>query len=131
MKIKKADIIVTLGLFFISLGINFIINKANQKYDGDILVVEQDGKVIERLPLEEDNTYVARYGGHYTKIVIKDKKAMIVEADCLDQICTHMHPIDKEGESIICLPHKLFLQVESGENKKKNKVEDKIDKVVR
>lgn len=131
MKIKKADVIVTLGLFFISLGINFIINKANQKYDGDILVVEQDGKVIERLPLEEDNTYIARYGGHYNKIVIKDRKAMIVEADCLDQICTHMRPIDKEGESIICLPHKLFLQVESGENKKKNKDEDKIDKVVR
>lgn len=131
MKIRKADIIVTLSLLVLSLGVNFIIYKSNQKYDGDILVVEQDGKVIERLPLEEDNTYVARYGGHYNKIVIKEKKAMVEEADCLDQICTHMHPIYKEGESIICLPHKLLLYVENGPNKKQDKNNDKIDKVVR
>ncbi len=129
MKIKKGDIIVIVGLLCLSLGFNFLIYKESQKYDGDILVVEQDGKIIERLPLEKDGEYIARYGGHYNKIEIKDGKAKVVEADCLDQICTHMHAISKEGETIICLPNRLFLEVE--ESDKKSQKEEKIDKVVR
>lgn len=129
MKIKKADIILIIFLLALSLGLSFLLNMSSKSYEGDWLIVEQDGKVIERLPLEKDGEYIARYGGHYNKIEIKDGKAEIVEADCLDQICTHMQPISKEGETIICLPHRLFLEVESyGDDKDK---EDSIDKVVR
>ena len=128
MKIKKADIIVIVGLIVLSFAFTFLISFINKSYDGDMLVVEQDGKVIQKVPLDEDQTFVVRYGNHYNKVVIKDKKASIVEADCLDQICTHMPPIEKEGETIICLPHRLFLEVETNKNKKSDK---KIDKVVR
>lgn len=128
MKIRKGDIIVILGLIFLSFGLNFAINKVTTGYEGDLLVVEQDGKVIEKLPMDKDTEYKVEYGGHYNTIVIKDKKAYIKEADCQDQICTHMHPIEKEGQTIICLPHRLFLELESHGQDKKD--DDTIDKVV-
>ena len=128
MKIRKGDIIVIVGLIFLSFGLNFAINKISTGYEGDFLVVEQDGKVIEKLPMDEDTEYKVEYGGHYNTIIIKDKKAYIKEADCQDQICTHMHPIEKEGQTIICLPHRLFLELESHGQDKKD--DDTIDKVV-
>ena len=51
MKIKKGDIIVIVGLILLSFGINFAINKAMSGYEGDMLVVEQNGKVIKKLPI--------------------------------------------------------------------------------
>ena len=127
MKIRKGDIIVILGLIIMSLGLNFAINRAVVGEEGDMLVIEQDGVVIKKLPIDKDTEYKVEYGGHYNIVVIKDKKAYIKEADCQDQICTHMHPIEKEGQTIICLPHRLFLELETKDNKKD---EDAIDKVV-
>lgn len=129
MKIRKGDIIVIVGLILLSFGLNFAIDKATTGYEGDMLVVEQNGKVIKKLPMDKDTEFVVHYGGHYNTIVIKDKKAYMKEADCQDQICTHMHPIQKEGQTIICLPHRLFLEVESHGTKKND--DEKIDKVVR
>lgn len=128
MKIRKGDIIVIVGLIFLSFGLNFAVTKMATGYKGDMLVVEQDGKVIKKLPIDKDTEYKVEYGGHYNIVVIKDKKAYIKEADCQDQICTHMHPIEKEGQTIICLPHRLFLELETKDKNKKD--EDTIDKVV-
>lgn len=129
MKIRKGDIIVIIGLIVLSFGLNFAIDMATSGYDGDYLVVEQDGKVIKKLPMDEDTEFTVNYGGHYNIVVIKDKKAYIKEADCLDQICVHMHPIEKEGQTIICLPHRLFLEIESHQDDKKTE-DQEIDKVV-
>ncbi len=128
MKIRKGDIIVILGLIIMSFGLNFAINRAIVGEEGDMLLVEQDGVVIKKLPMDEDTEYRAEYGGHYNTVVIKDKRAYIKEADCQDQICTHMHPIEKEGQTIICLPNRLYLELES--KGKDEKDEDAIDKVV-
>lgn len=128
MKIRKGDIIVILGLIIMSFGLNFAINRAVVGDEGDMLVIEQDGVVMKKLPIDKDTEYKVEYGGHYNIVVIKDKKAYIKEADCQDQICTHMHPIEKEGQTIICLPHRLYLELETKDTNKKD--EDAIDKVV-
>lgn len=128
MKIRKGDIIVILGLIIMSFGLNFAINRAIVGEEGDMLLVEQDGVVIKKLPMDEDTEYRVDYGGHYNTVVIKDKKVYIKDADCQDQICTHMHPIEKEGQTIICLPHRLYLELERKDTDKKD--EDVIDKVV-
>ena len=127
MKIRKGDIIVIIGLIILSFGLNFAIYKASSNYKGDMLVVEQDGKVIKKLPMDEDIEYRVDYGGHYNIIVIKDGRAYVKEADCQDQICTHMHPIEKEGQTIICLPNRLYLELESHRDKKNQ--DDTVDKV--
>lgn len=53
------------------------------------------------------------YGNN--KIVINNGMVFISEADCPDKYCVKHKPISKSGESIICLPHKLVVEI-TGEN---------------
>ena len=49
-------------------------------------------------------------------LVIKDGKADITEADCPDKLCVHQAPISREGEALVCLPHRVVVTVR-GEGK--------------
>ncbi|OYP37556.1 hypothetical protein CG709_05765 [Lachnotalea glycerini] len=43
--------------------------------------------------------------------MIKDQKAKMEEANCPDKLCVHQKSIDKTGETIVCLPHKVVITV--------------------
>nr|WP_297935843.1 NusG domain II-containing protein [uncultured Blautia sp.] len=42
---------------------------------------------------------------------IKDKKVTMISAECPDQLCIHQGPIRLQGETIVCLPNKVVLEV--------------------
>lgn len=126
MKIKKGDIIISLALLLLSLLMSFGISNSKPKTSGKILRVEQNSKLYGEYPLDIDREVVFDDGVHYNKIVIKDGKAYMDEANCIDQICTHMKEISMNGETIICLPNRVFLEVVDPENEN-----DDIDKVSR
>lgn len=46
---------------------------------------------------------------------IKEGKADMTEADCPDKLCVHQKAVSKNGESIICLPNKVVIEVKSSE----------------
>lgn len=129
MKIKKGDIFVIGFLLIFSLAFSFIISKITSQHRGNILRIEQDSKVIKEVPLDKNQEFKISYGGHYNIVKIKDGKAYVSDADCPDKICTHMSPIHDVGETIVCLPHRLFLEVYSDDLDARD--DDTIDKVVR
>ena len=90
MKIKKGDIIISLALLLLSLLMSFGISNSKPKTSGKILRVEQNSKLYGEYPLDIDREVVFDDGVHFNKIVIKDGKAYMDEANCRDQICTHM-----------------------------------------
>ena len=47
-------------------------------------------------------------------IIIKDGKASMAKADCPDKICVNHAAISKKGETIVCLPHKVVVEVVDG-----------------
>ena len=55
---------------------------------------------------------------HYNLILIEDGKVSVADADCPDQLCVRQRSISGNGESIICLPHRLVVQIESEEERK-------------
>ena len=48
-------------------------------------------------------------------MVIADGTADVTQADCPDKICVDHAPISRDRETIICLPHKLVVEVKGGE----------------
>lgn len=126
MKIKKGDIIISLGLLILSLLMAFGISNSKPKTTGKILRIEQDSKLYGEFPLNEDREIVLDDGAHYNKIIIKNGKAYMEEANCRDQICTHMQEISINGETIICLPNRVFLEVIDTAN-----TDEDIDKINR
>lgn len=82
--------------------------------DGDAVVVEVDGKPYGTYPLAVDRTVEIRTGDggkDVNVLVIKDGKAYVESANCRDGICAAHKPVSKQGESIVCLPHKVVITV--------------------
>lgn len=51
-------------------------------------------------------------GIHYNTLKLSKSGVSMEAADCPDQICVHHIPIKGGGESIICLPHKLVVEIQ-------------------
>ena len=86
--------------------------------EGSTVQVEVDGAVIGTYPLSVDREVeiiTGENGEELNLLVIKDGKATVTAATCPDGICAAHRPISREGESIICLPHKVVVTVVGGE----------------
>ena len=82
---------------------------------GGTVRVQVDGETVLELPLGEDTRIVLGDEGRANTLVIEDGTARVAEADCPDQVCVRHGAIQYEGESIVCLPHRLVVTVEGGE----------------
>ncbi len=83
--------------------------------DGGYVSVQVDGERLMELSLRADTQVVLGSGEHTNTLVIENGTARVVEADCPDQICVSQGAVRYEGESIVCLPHKLVITVEGGQ----------------
>ncbi|MGG5379175.1 hypothetical protein IGI49_000585 [Enterococcus sp. AZ071] len=78
-------------------------------------VLRIDGEEIRRFDLVEDQkTFTYQYedtDGDYNIIEVTDQKIRVKEASCRDQVCVRRGWIEKKGETIVCLPHKLVIEI--------------------
>lgn len=82
---------------------------------GDMAVINVDGNVISELSLSENTTItVEGYQGGSNVVSIIDGKAYVSEADCPDKICVKTGGISRAGEAIVCLPHRVVVEIKSG-----------------
>lgn len=98
-------------------------------------VISVKGKVIEEWPLVDDGeTQVIEiddhehdhdhgdthdHHGRYNRIVREGNIVRMEEANCADQLCVEMAPVSKLGDTIICLPHQVLIEV----------ISDQVDEV--
>ncbi|MDO4661769.1 MAG: NusG domain II-containing protein [Tissierellia bacterium] len=124
MKLKKGDYIVTIFLVFFSIFLAIRSNDFGDSIRGDRLVVELNGEIYNSYPLDEDRKIeIKSDNGGINVVEIKDGAAKVISANCNDKVCMRMQAIKDKGQSIVCLPHKLYLRID-GEGK------DEIDQVV-
>lgn len=136
--IKKADIVLIIGCLLVAvlLGVFFIVHREAGSavrilcdgieiktinidslqmnptetvygyylitFNGDVAGVEYFANKPELKIAEETN---------YNLISVAAGIIVMEEADCKDQICVHHKPISSAGESIICLPHRLVVEI--------------------
>ena len=82
---------------------------------GDTVTVTVDGVLYGTYPLAVDTAVdIATEGGH-NRLVIQGGKAYMEYADCPDGICAAHRPISRQGESIVCLPHRVVATVVTAE----------------
>lgn len=107
---KKADFII-IGVVIAIVGVLgfflYVVNGDSGKY----VQVEIDGKIVQTVKLDEDFEKQYSTNGETNTLTIKDGKAKITQANCPDKICANHMAISRNGESIICLPHKLVVTV--------------------
>ncbi len=121
--IRRFDVIIviTLSLLsFLPLAI-FSYVQANAPNNGAdktlVAVITVDGKEYKRVDLTghsgTDTFTVTQEDGDYNTIEVKDEKIRISKANCGDQVCVRTGAVGKLGETIVCLPHKLVIEVKA------------------
>ena len=79
---------------------------------GKTAVIRVDGEIVKTLSLNKDCEEEIPLTDGKNKLQIKDGKVRMTSADCPDKICVNHRAISHEGETIVCLPHKLVIEIE-------------------
>ncbi|MDR0519739.1 MAG: NusG domain II-containing protein [Clostridiales Family XIII bacterium] len=108
----RNDLILLAALLAIAATVFAAVGLA--KVDGASVAVIVDGKTVASYPLGADREVSLEYNGHNT-LSIKGGTAHVTDADCPDKLCVKQRGISKEGETIVCLPHKTVIMVKGGE----------------
>ena len=109
MLVKKADLL----LFFavLAVGAALLLVYRMSLGEGRRVRVSVDGEVVLELSLDDDHEEEISTAYGKNMLIIKNGEAYISEADCPDKICVKHKAVSKAGETIICLPHKLVVEV--------------------
>lgn len=74
--------------------------------------VRQNGNVIMTLPLDKDTEKtITNNDGRTNTFHIREQSVVMDDADCGDKTCVNTGKISRTGESIVCLPHRLVLEI--------------------
>lgn len=82
-----------------------------------IAVISQDNQIIDEITLtghvghEVFDIHIDEH--EINTIEIKDEAIRIQGATCSDQVCVRTGFISQPGETIICLPHKLVIEIKA------------------
>ncbi|MBE5952657.1 MAG: NusG domain II-containing protein [Lachnospiraceae bacterium] len=107
--IKKSDIILFVSVILIAvLALLYIMSTRNP---GARVEISFDGEVVETFELSEDREHKVTTEKGNNLILIKNGTVDVIEADCPDKICVKHTNIKNAGETIICLPHKLVIEI--------------------
>ena len=109
VKKRRLDIIILIVLIVIAIGSWIAVTVL---FDVEVIVDNHVQKVIS---LNDDGEYQVDDGEYSNIITIKNREVYMKSSDCPDQICVKQGKIKKQGESIICLPHKLVIRIASEE----------------
>lgn len=125
MKIlRKCDILLILLLILISFLPYFLfLNHINKNYNSTYAEIKVDGELYKNIPLSSNSgnsSFIIKTIHGNNKISIKDNSIAISEADCLDSLCIKQGYISKVGETIICLPHKVVIEIKGEESDNKD-----------
>lgn len=97
-----------LGALLLALAVQRLLAKP-----GRAALIQVDGEVVARLPLDEDTeVLIGEETGPMNRVTVSGGQVAVTEADCPDQVCVRAGAIDTQGQVIACLPHKLIITVE-------------------
>ena len=106
----KRDLIVVIAVAIV-IAVSAIVAAFYQKNEGDTLRITIDGDLYGEYSLADNQTVTMAEKLGYNRLVIENGTAYMADADCADKYCMAYKPISKSGETIICLPHKLVVEV--------------------
>lgn len=117
LKIRKTDLYLIAGLLLVAATLFAGIRLYGKMTTTEaVAVVTVDGKEYGRYPLEKNHTETIHLSdGSYNTFEVKDGYVSMTDASCPDQICVNHSRISKKNETIVCLPDKVVITVENGE----------------
>ena len=111
-RVTKTDIIVVLIILITACGGIFFMNTLTNK--GYVVKISQKGEVVKEAFLDEDGRkefVITGDNGKKNTVVISDGYVFIERASCDDNTCVKHGRISEVGETIVCLPNDIVVEV--------------------
>ncbi|MBC7248501.1 MAG: NusG domain II-containing protein [Actinobacteria bacterium] len=109
------DVVIVLGVVALSV---FLILQSVAGAGGSGLEarVSANGKEVARVSLREGDRSLTVEGfqGRST-LEVRGGRVRMVDSACPDKLCVHTGWISRPGESIVCLPNRVVIEIEGGE----------------
>lgn len=107
--ISRVDILLIVGILILAAAGLFVWKKLQKP--GAYVDIMIDGKSVKTLQLDKDASYEVKQEAGDNTVVVQDGGVTVQNADCPDKICEKHRAISQTGETIICLPHKLVVEI--------------------
>lgn len=112
LKLRKADLMLIAAVF--AVGAVLVAVMLLLSSDGGTAQVRVAGVVTASYPLDRDATYtIDGVNGGTNLLIIENGSARIEEASCPDGICVHTGRVSRNGQSIVCLPNQVVVEIVS------------------
>ena len=109
--IKKKDIILACGVIAVALILLVLLKFANRE-SGTQIEIRVNGQTYGTYDLNKNQEIAVDTEYGHNLVVIADGQVYMSEADCTDGYCKNQGKISHENETIVCLPHKLVVEVQ-------------------
>jgi hypothetical protein len=115
IRIKRNDYILIALLLLLAGGLFLSSQFIGAR--GDRVNIAIDGVHFHTYPLNENREVVIKdlHMGQLT-LLIKDSSVSVKESSCPDLFCVKHRAVNKTGESIICLPNRVAIEIVGGES---------------
>ncbi|WP_319023198.1 Gx transporter family protein [Tepidibacter hydrothermalis] len=113
-KPKKLDYLILVSVLILSVSTFYFTNMDSGDTGYKRVQVVVDNKVYEDVVITDDDykkTIKIETEEGYNYIHIHDGGVEITEADCYDEVCVKTGFIDRKGQIIACLPHKMYVKI--------------------
>ncbi len=102
-KVKIWDIVLIVALLTVCFVLCFL-----PKEEGADVTVSVDGTVYAKKPLTENWVIDLPDGA---KVVVENGTVCLLHSTCPDHLCEKMGTISFAGEVILCVPHRISVQI--------------------
>lgn len=107
---RKKDFIL-IAIIVVIAAVSALLILFVQREAGATVRITIDGVFYGEYSLSEEQSISIDEGLGHNRLVIEDGSAYMADADCPDKYCMDYKPVSRGGETIICLPHKLVVEV--------------------
>ena len=108
---NKRDLILMASLAAAAVILFVIFAFARGQAKGSKAVITWKGQIYGTYDLYEERTITLQDDTGKNVLVIKDGFVQMTEADCPDHYCMEKGAVSGNGETIVCLPHRLVVQM--------------------
>ena len=125
LKKRKKDLIFIFSLLIVAVFLLLIQRVyGNAQGEADMIKITVNQKLYGTYDLNKNQTITIQNDSGINTIQIQNKEVWMEEADCPDGYCKEQGHISKNKQTIVCLPHKLVVEISDDSEKSES---DSVD----